>query len=413
MKPFYFKVWQNWSGPRQRRHRPKYTILVVALLLVAIGALVQFTISPSKVFSSGAGAEANPNLFFFRHLLAVFVGLIALIAGLNVHLRHWLRFSPWILAASLAVAALIGLISGERWLYLAGNSLQPVEIVKFSLVLVLAGLAWKIKNGPKLKTIRETLWAHRFFLALLALTTLVVGFWQSDLGSLVVIIAAAGAILVLAGIGWPTLTALLLAGLAGLIGLIVVAPYRIQRLVTFFGEAGNDCLEFGYHICQALIAIGSGGLTGRGFGRSTSNYGYLPETLNDSIFALYAQITGFLGAVVLLGLFFWLFWTIYKQIFRLEDSLALIASGLLAWLASQTVINIGSMLDLLPMKGITLPFISFGGSSLVMVLLAIGLLLQISSYSRYSDYESRQPSWWSRWWRWWSRYNQKRRQARG
>ena len=408
-----FKVWQDWSGPRTRRHRPRYAILVGVLLLVAIGALVQFTISPGQVAQLVARTGAEPwggeNSFFYRHLLSIFIGLIALLVGLKLHLRHWFRFSPWILTAGLALAAVTGL-SGSRWLIVAGNSIQPVEIVKLGLILVFAGLVLRAGNQPG-RSVKDSLWANRFSLGLLILTGLMIGFLQGDLGSVIVIAAAAGAILLVSGLSWQTVTTLMVTGLAAIVNLILIAPYRWARVTTFFSDSGADCLAQGYHICQALIAIGSGGFWGRGFGRSVQVFGYLPETINDSIFAIYAEIAGFFGAVILLGLFFWLFRTVYRQILRLEPALALVLTGLLTWLVCQSLINIGSMLDLLPMKGITLPFISFGGSSLVMVMLAAGLILQITGYSYYSDREAKtRVSQWQRWWIWWGRYNRKRQQ---
>ena len=400
------QLWRDWSGPRRRRHRPRYAILVIVLLLVTIGAIVQFTISPAQVaqktFQTGLTPWGGDNSFFYRHLLAIGIGIGALLLGFQIHLRHWLRWSPYLLGLSLFLAGLAG-FGGGRWLDFLGNSLQPVELVKFFLILVLAGLIIKAANHRK-KSVAETLIANRASLGLLALVAFVIGGLQGDLGSLVVLLTVAAVMFLVSGVNWATIGTLAGAGLGGILALIIVAPYRLQRVITFFGDSANDCLAQGYHICQALIAIGSGGLWGRGLGRSVQVFGYLPETINDSIFAIYAEIAGFFGSLFLLGLFVCLFGLIYKQARRLEDPLFLIMGGILVWLAVQSAINIGSMLDLLPMKGITLPYISFGGSSLVMVLLASGFLLQLSSYSRYDDADRDRPSWWRRWWRWWSLY---------
>lgn len=408
--------WLDWDGPRVRRHRPQYSILVAALVLVMIGAVVQFTVSPAqvaqRVFQSGFEPWGGQNSYFFRHLLSIGVGIGALVAGLKIHIRHWLQWSPWILTVALALAAITGL-TGSRWLGLGASwSIQPVEMVKVGVVLVLAGLALTAANHR-----HRSLWAmvsaNRWSLLLLVLVSFIVGWLQGDLGSLVVIVAASLAILLISGIGWKLMAALSGAGLAGLGFLIWQAPYRLSRLLTFLETAGEDCIAQGYHICQALIGVGSGGFWGRGLGRSVQVFGYLPETVNDSIFVIYAEIAGFMGSILLLGLFFYLFRTVYRQILRLEDPLVLVATGLLTWLVVQTAINIGSMLDLLPMKGITLPYISFGGTSLVMVLFATGLLIQISSYSRYDDQRDRNRlGLTSRWWNWWVRYYKRVRPSR-
>ena len=400
--------WLEWKGPRVRRHRPQYSILVTALILVMIGAVIQFTISPAQVAQQTVQLGSEPwggqNSYFYRHLLAIIVGVGALVAGFKIHIRHWLQWGPWILGISLVLAVITGL-SNSRWLGLGPNwSIQPVEMVKVGVILVLAGFALSAANHRS-RSLWQTVSDNRWSLSLLAVVSFVIGWLQGDLGSLVVILAASLAMLIISGIGWRLIGALGGIGLAGLVFLISAAPYRLQRILTFLGPSGEDCLAQGYHVCQALIGVGSGGLWGRGLGRSVQVFGYLPETVNDSIFAIYAEIAGFAGTILLVGLFLYLFRTIYRQILKLEDPLLLVATGLLTWLVSQTAINIGSMLDLLPMKGITLPYISFGGTSLVMVMLATGLLLQISSYSRYDDRQQRSDlGLISRWWGWWVRY---------
>ena len=404
--------WLDWDGPKVRRHRPQYTILVLALILVMVGAVVQFTISPAQVVQRTVQLGTEPwggqNSYFYRHLLALLVGIGAMVVGFKIHIRHWLQWSPWLLVVSLALAIITGL-SGSRWLGLGQNwSVQPVEVVKLGVIMVVAGFVLKAANHRS-RSLWEMTKSNCWSLVLLALVAFVIGWLQGDLGSLVVILIAALAIIIVSGIGWQLIASLASAGLAGVAYLILEAPYRLTRVITFLQPAGEDCLAQGYHVCQALISVGSGGFWGRGFGRSVQAFGYLPETVNDSIFAIYAEIAGFFGAIILLSLFFYLFRTVYRQILKLEDPLVLVATGILAWLVSQMAINIGSMLDLLPMKGITLPYISFGGTSLVMVMFATGLLLQISTYSRYDDDQQRhRPGLLVRWWSWWVRYYQTR-----
>jgi cell division protein FtsW len=165
---------------------------------------------------------------------------------------------------------------------------------------------------------------------------------------------------------------------------IVTSDYRQDRLLTFL-HPEQDCLNTGYQACQALIAVGSGGIIGLGLGRSVQAFGYLPEAENDSIFAIYAEKFGFVGVVVFLGLLIAFFSRIKRVIERAPDDFSrLIATGVFAWLSIQAIINIGAMIGVLPLKGITLPFISYGGTSVVFVMAAVGLVFHISRYTLYS-----------------------------
>jgi cell division protein FtsW len=165
---------------------------------------------------------------------------------------------------------------------------------------------------------------------------------------------------------------------------IVSTPYRRDRFETFLNPQ-RDCQNTGYQACQALIAVGSGGLVGLGLGRSVQAYGYLPEAQNDSIFAIYAEKFGFIGSILLLGLYGMFFNRLKRIIERAPDQYSrLIVVGIAAWLAVQTMINIGAMLGLLPLKGITLPFVSYGGTSVLFIMAAVGMAFNISRYTSFT-----------------------------
>jgi cell division protein FtsW len=171
--------------------------------------------------------------------------------------------------------------------------------------------------------------------------------------------------------------------LIGTVLAISTSGYRRERVQTFLNPT-KDCQNAGYQSCQALIAVGTGGMFGLGLGRSVQAYGYTPEAANDSIFAIFGEMFGFAGTTVLIGLFV----AFYSRLKRLiehapDDYTRLLLTGILAWLSTQTIINIGAMLGLLPLKGITLPFISYGGTSLLFVTAAVGVAFQISRYSTY------------------------------
>jgi cell division protein FtsW len=165
---------------------------------------------------------------------------------------------------------------------------------------------------------------------------------------------------------------------------VSTTPYRRERLTSFLNPE-NSCLTSGYQACQALIAVGSGGMIGLGLGRSVQAYGYLPEAENDSIFAIYAEKFGFIGGVALLGLFAAFFTRIKRVMERAPDDFSrLVVLGILVWLSAQTIINIGAMVGLLPLKGITLPLVSYGGSSILMVMAALGVVFHVSRHTLYS-----------------------------
>jgi len=165
---------------------------------------------------------------------------------------------------------------------------------------------------------------------------------------------------------------------------IAISPYRQHRLATYLNPT-QDCLNAGYQACQALIAVGSGGMSGLGLGNSVQAFGYLPEAEHDSIFAIYAEKFGFIGVTILLGLFLAFFARIKRVMERAPDDFSrLLVTGIFVWLAVQSTINIGAMLGVLPLKGITLPLISQGGSSVVFVMALVGIVFQISRYTLYN-----------------------------
>jgi cell division protein FtsW len=185
--------------------------------------------------------------------------------------------------------------------------------------------------------------------------------------------------------GLPMRRILMIGGvlLIALILAVSVTPYRRDRLQAYLHPEAN-CQSSGYQACQALIAVGSGGIIGLGLGSSVQAYGYLPEAANDSIFAIYAEKFGFIGSVALLAVFVAFFARLKSIAERSEDDFSrLLVIGVLAWLSVQTLVNVGAMIGLLPLKGITLPFISYGGTSVVFTAAAVGLAFQASQYTSF------------------------------
>jgi cell division protein FtsW len=377
-------------GVTGRRHRPDYMLLVLSALLLVIGVVVIYSISPGLAMQR----NVSDNYYVNKQLIAIGLGIITFVAMATIPYDTWRKLQkPLIVAAIIATVIALALPVSEqypahRWIRFGGLSFQSVELVKFALIFVLASfLADRIKRGEvndmerSVKPIAIGFGVMAFAIAIL----------QSDLGSTGVLIAILVAMWFVAGLNIKRL--LILAGIAVILFFLAVgtSEYRRDRFATFINPT-QDCQSAGYQACQALIAVGTGGLFGKGIGHSVQAYGYLPEAANDSIFAVLAEKFGFVGVTALL-VAFWAFFTRLKNIIeRVPDDFSrLVVVGILAWLSTQAIINIGAMIGLLPLKGITLPFISYGGTSIIFVTAAVGLVFNISRYTTYGVNEGTEP----------------------
>lgn len=376
--------------PARRRHKPDYGIVILSLLLLVIGLVVVYAISPALAASSGGQGTS----YVTHQLLAIGLSIVAFAVTAKIPLGKWYQLKKPIIYAAAAATLLAIIIPvnpqypAHRWVRLGGFSFQSVELVKFALIIWLGGfLAQRVKNG-QISNAKATFGP---LLLMLAVGGFIIAGLQSDLGSAGVLIMMIGTMAFVAGL---PMKRIMLFGLIigiGVVLAVAVAPYRRDRLLAFTHPEQN-CLTTGYQACQALIAVGSGGIAGLGLGKSVQAYGYLPEAANDSIFAIYAEKFGFIGSIILLLLFLALFSRLSRIAERAPDIQSrLLTIGVLTWLAVQAIINIGAMIGLLPLKGITLPFISYGGTSVVFTAAAMGLVFQISRYTAFrSPLESRQ-----------------------
>lgn len=365
----------------QRRHRPDYMLVLLSLVLLAVGLIVVYAISPGLA----AGKGVPSNYYATKQVIAVLLGVAAfvVVAALPLKSMNALR-KPLIFLAVMSAGA-VQLFGEEvngamRWIQIGGISFQAVELIKFALLIWLAGFLTRRHKEGLLGDWGKTL---KPLLLAAAVTSFVVAIVQSDLGSAAVIVAMVGSMAFVAGL--PIKKVLLFGGVIaiGIALAIASSPYRRERLVTFINPE-SDCQNAGYQACQALSAIGSGGLFGKGISGSVQAYGYLPESANDSIFAIFAEMAGFGGTVVLIGLFIALFTRLKSIIERAPNTeTRLLVTGILAWLSTQTLINVGAMIGLLPLKGITLPFVSYGGTSIIFVSAAVGLVFNVSRYTTY------------------------------
>ncbi len=365
-----------------RKHRPDYWLLVWCASLLAVGLIVVYAISPAL----GAAQNVSGSYFVNKQMLAIGLSLVAFTVTAKVPLKWWRQaYRPILVVAGLAtLLALVIPVNpaypAHRWVRLGGFSFQSVELVKFAVMIWLAGfLAERIRQGV-ITSSKLTL--RPLIITLVGIGVMVAGV-QSDLGSTGVIVAMMGSMAYVAGL--PLGRIFLIGGIVsiGLVLAISATPYRRARLQTFLHPESN-CQSTGYQACQALIAVGSGGMIGLGLGSSVQAYGYQPEAANDSIFAIFAEQFGFIGSILLLLVFVAFFSRLKSIVERLPDDFSrLLVVGALAWLSSQALVNIGAMIGLLPLKGITLPFISYGGTSVVFAAAAVGLAFQASQYTAY------------------------------
>jgi cell division protein FtsW len=370
------------KGTNQRRHKPDYMLVVASALLLVVGLIVVYAISP------GLAAQRNlsENYYITKQLTAILIGAAAFFVAANLPLNKWKSLEKPLIVAAVVVTiiALVLPVTPEypahRWIRFAGLSLQSVELIKSALLIWLAAfLTKRVKDG----TISNPQITFKPLLMLLAGLGIIIAILQSDLGSAGVVVAMVAVMVYVAGLPFKRLLQITLILTAGFVLLTASSTYRRDRVATFLSPE-RDCQSTGYQACQALIAVGSGGMFGKGLAHSGQAYGYVPEAANDSIFAIYAEKFGFLGAALLISLFVFFFTRLKNIMERAPDMFSrLVVAGVLAWLSTQAIINIGAMLGLLPLKGITLPFISYGGTSIIFVLAAVGLVFNISRYTTY------------------------------
>lgn len=343
-------------------------ILLPLFLLLGIGLVMVYD-------ASVAEAERlfhNKYYFVERHAMWIILGLFVMTLMGKIPTALLKKSGPIFFGISLLflVFVLIPGISSNtqgarRWIHLGSAfAFQPSELVKLTSVLYLA--SW-FQQKPK------PLHFFAFCGILVGLLML-----QPDFGTAMIIIGTSFMLFFLSGTSLSILSSAIGIGIIAIAGLIVVAPYRLQRLTTYFNPT-TDRLGSGYHINQALIALGSGGFWGLGLGRSRQKFQYLPEASTDSIFAVVGEEMGFVGATTMIVLFSYFFYQLFRVVNREpQEFRKLLAAGLVGWLGIQTIVNIGAMIALFPLTGVPLPLISYGGSSLVTQLLSIGIVLRVT-----------------------------------
>jgi cell division protein FtsW len=371
------------GGVPTRKHRPDYTLIILSALLLVVGLIVVYAISPGLSIQKNVGE----NYFVTKQITAIGLGVLAFLAVAFVPYYRWKTLvRPLAIVAVVAtLVALVTPVSPEypapRWIRFGGLSLQSVELVKLALI---AGIAAFLEQRIRKGEIRNSQKTLKPLVIVLGVIGAVVAVLQRDFGSTAVIVAMMAAMAFVAGLPLLRVLQVGVVVIAAFMLLILPFSYRRDRIATFMNPE-RDCQNTSYQVCQALIAVGSGGLFGIGLQNSGQAFGYLPEAANDSIFAIVSEKFGFVGATSLICLFCLLFVRIKNIMERAPDDFSrLMVAGVLAWLSTQAFINIGAMLALLPLKGITLPFVSYGGTSVVFVMAAVGLVFNVSRYTSYA-----------------------------
>ncbi len=361
-----------------RKVSPDYFLFLVVVALVGFGVVMVY--SASAILATDRFHD--PYFFLKKQCFWALLGLGALWAIMGVDYRRWRAFVlPLLgLAVVLLLLVLVPALGQEingtrRWLRWGPISVQPTELAKLALVLYLADFLARRQSEI------GSFW--RGFLPPLLVTGVMAGLIlkQPDLGSSVAMVAVVLCMLYVAGARLRHMTLVGVAAVPAIVLLVAGASYRLRRVFAFI-DPWADPRGAGFQIIQSYLALGGGGLTGRGLGESKQKLFYLPEPHTDFIFAIVGEELGLVGAVLTVTLFGLLLWRGIRIGLRVADPFgALAAIGITAMLATQALVNLGVVVGLLPTKGLPLPFVSFGGSSLLVAMASVGLLLNISLHA--------------------------------
>ncbi|PIR69829.1 MAG: putative lipid II flippase FtsW [Candidatus Niyogibacteria bacterium CG10_big_fil_rev_8_21_14_0_10_46_36] len=355
-------------------------LFFISLALLVIGV---FVFASAAIGLIGGNAESPISLFFRQILLGVGAGSILFLVSLFIPFTFWQKTSAVFLALAFVLLALvfvpgIGIIAGgaARWIDVGPISLQPAEPFKFAFMMYLA--AWLTSHKKDIPTFRSGLIPFLIMAGIVSVFFVL----QPDVGTLFVILGAATLLFFVGGGRLKHIA--LMGGLGALLlaALVAAEPYRLERIQVFLNPQ-EDLDDSGYQLHQALIAMGSGDIFGRGFGQSVQKFHYLPEPVGDAVFAVVGEEFGFIGSVSLIVLFLLFLWRSVYILARVPDQFArLFGAGIVIMIVFQSFINIAAIIGIVPMTGIPLVFISQGGSSLAITLAGIGILLHISKYAR-------------------------------
>lgn len=358
------------------RSTPDFIIIISTLLLLSIGVVMVYSSSAVVAIKMG-----DPFFFTKRQLIFALLGIAAMFFMMNVDYWVWKKWAKIGLISCFCLLIIVLIVGREvngakSWLGVGAFGIQPAEFTKLGMTIFLA--KWLSENQKNIVSFRKGL------MPTLGISGLAFGLimLQPDLGTGTVLMGTAVLMIFVAGCQIKHLMGLAFLGLAGFAGLILAAPYRIKRITAFI-DPWQDPLGAGYQLIQSLYAIGPGGIMGLGLGMSRQKFHYLPEPYNDFIFSILAEELGFIGGALVLLLFLLILWRGMRVAITAPDQFgSLLAVGIVGMIAIQVIINVGVVTGMFPVTGITLPFLSYGGSSLTLILTGMGVLLNISRFAR-------------------------------
>jgi len=353
-------------------------IIIVALAL--FGAVMVY--SASAMISLRETGNSTELQYAGKQLLFTVIGLVVMyvVSQIDYHIyeNKMIVFAALIVTVVLLAAVFgFGPINGaRRWIRLAGMTFQPSEVAKFTLPLF---LAWFLTLRQKAVAEMATVgWLVAVMGAICGLVVL-----EPDLGTTMVLCAIFVTVYISAGAKWLHIGSVLLVMLCGLVGLLLIAPWRVARLLAFLDPCSLENKEgAGYQVCQSLLGVGSGGLLGEGFAKGSQKLFYLPYPYSDFIFATIGEELGLVGALLIVAVFAIILWRGAVAALTAPDRFGrLLGIGITTGLVVQALFNISVVISLVPAKGIPLPLVSYGGSSVIVTLATLGVLLNISKYS--------------------------------
>jgi cell division protein FtsW len=366
------------TNRRELPRPPAFIVVCATITVLNIVGLVMILSASSVAALSDYGSSWY---FFDRQLVWAIVGAIAFVSAARIDYRKWRTMAPWLLVITigLLVAVLapgVGIYveGSRRWLGAGQLRIQPSELAKLALIVACAAvLARRAGQLDDFRTWRPVL------LVLAAVGFLV--YQEPDLDTAVVLAAITFALLIVGGVPTRALMKMAGAGLGAVVVLSYAAPYRRARMFSFL-HPGADAANTGYQLKQSLIALGSGGWNGVGLGQGHAKWLFLPNAHTDFIFSIIGEELGFIGSLLVLALFAGFGLVGFHVARRAPDQFgALLAAGVTVWIVGQAAINLGAVVGLLPVSGITLPFLSAGGSSLVITMLGAGIVANVARQS--------------------------------
>jgi cell division protein FtsW len=370
-------------GKTAKIHSADKKLIIIVFIIVVFGLICLS--SASSVFSYNKFGDAY--FFLKNQLFGFFLGLAAFIFLANIDYHIWKKYALGFLIFSILLLILVfipGLRaeygSARSWINIFGHSLQPSEFVKLSFLFYLT--AWL---EAKKENLKEFFHGTMPFFAVLSVISLLM-ILQPDMGTLFIIAITSLVVFFVGGGSIKYILASLLIGVVAFSAMILINPYQFNRFKCVFNP-GFDLQNKCYQTNQSLIAVGSGGLFGRGLGASRQKYMYVPEVQGDSIFAIIAEEMGLIISSLLVFCYIYLFYRGYIIAkYAPDDFGKTLAIGIVSWLTIQTIINIGGIIGLMPMTGVPLPLISYGGSAILTSLASIGILVNISKQTKAGNY---------------------------